>query len=107
MEYGEQVADTDGLAVLTGVLEVTQASPTIGGADYVASLESEVERLKDLNRQNWEWGNALNAMVVKLTARAEQAERNLERTIAERDALRAELNQRMAMPRNALTRSWA
>lgn len=73
--YGEQCADTDGLAVLAVVPDFSEHAISLAYA---------------------------NAQIDKLTLRAEAAERNLEATIRERDALRAELNQRMAIPARAL-----
>lgn len=89
--YGEQVADTDGLAAIRVADYLTGSLVVSGSPEFVESVA-----IRELRANN-----------DKLTLRAEAAERNLEATIRERDALRAELNLRMAMPARALTKSWA
>lgn len=73
--YGEQCADTDGLAGLDSAVRLAQCQ-------------------QDLSE--------LRAECSKLVERCVQAEVNLARANQERDALRTELAQRMAIPARAL-----
>ena len=99
-DYGEQCADTDGLAAehaeilrrLKASREKPEPDPEVGG-----------ERSGDMPRYFPGWlVDTLHARIARLTDRAERAEANLATAIRERDALRVELDQRMALPARAL-----
>lgn len=100
--YGEQGADTDGMAALVmnekRLAELWPDTARSAPGDPAAKYRD----LRDYDLPAVEALQRMAAKLDKMQLRAEQAERNLETAIRERDALRTELTQRMAMPARAL-----